>query len=162
HHKTTSILRDLGNLYVDVGRAADACPLFEEAWKLERARSGPTNFQTLRMQNRLANALYSANRATEAVPVAAEALRGSLAILAPEHNTTLYALEMLTVSAVAAGRIREALPLLEDFLQRAETSPATTNRLVYDATEICARTWLDQGLSAREFSPRLVETLERF
>jgi serine/threonine protein kinase len=161
HPNITSSLRDLADLYVDTGRPDEACPLFEEAWKIERTRSGPTHFQTLRAQNRLAHALLLAGRSAEAMPMAAEALRGSLEILKPDHNTTLFALEMFTMSSRAAGRIREALPPLEDFLQRAENSPATTNRGVYDITEVVARTWVDAGLPPKEFSTRLVDTLER-
>src|SRR5207302_10561494 len=89
-----------------------ALPLFEETFRLRRARQGVDHPETLVSMSNLAAAYRAVGRRDEALPLWEEALRLGRGRLGPGHSTTLNLMDNLAAGYGAARRPDRALPLL--------------------------------------------------
>jgi tetratricopeptide (TPR) repeat protein len=98
-------------------------PLYEETFKLAKARLGPDHFDTLQSMNNLAATYWSAKQLNKSIPLFEETLKLREAKLGRDHLSTLQTLANLGVNYQDAGRLQEALPLLEEAYRAAKKYP---------------------------------------
>jgi tetratricopeptide (TPR) repeat protein len=110
-------MNNLAWAYADGGRTKEALPLFEETFKLTKAKLGPEHPDTLDYMNNLAVAYQGAGRAEEALPLFEESFKLRKAKLGLQHPDTLASMNNLAGTYRDAGRFDNALPLFEQTLK---------------------------------------------
>ncbi len=118
--------------YQDMGRLAEAIPIFEDTLRRRRATLGSDHADTLISMNNLASAYYDADRLPEALHLYEDALRRSKAILGPDHIDTLMSIDNLATAYQRAHRLDEALPLFEEAFRgyKAKLGPDQVDTLI--------------------------------
>ena len=106
------LVQGLGMLYLDMGRHAEAEPLFRRALEGNEAALGPEHPSTLGSVNNLGSLYLGMGRHAEAEPLYRRALEGKEAALGPEHPETLLSVGNLGILYRDMGRHAEAEPLL--------------------------------------------------
>jgi len=113
---TSSLLRNLALLLVDLGKLAEAEELSREELEGLQFHLGPKHPDTLASLNNLANLLKDQGKLTEAEALHREALAGRTAQLGRQHRSTLAALEDLANLLSTQGKLAEAEPLYREAL----------------------------------------------
>jgi hypothetical protein len=113
-HPDTLTSRDnLALAYEDVGRAAEAIPLFGQTLGTRERLLGPDHPDTLTSRDNLAVAYQAAGRAAEAIPLFEQTVADRERVLGADHPATLASRNNLAVAYRAAGRAGEAIALFE-------------------------------------------------
>jgi hypothetical protein len=111
-----------------LGRAAEAEPLYKDAWARHRRLSGDDHPTTISLLNNYADVLVSLGRAAEAEPLAREALAKALAraSLGPAHPLTRVVAATHAEALDALARHDEAAAVRRRFgLPQAQPQPMT-------------------------------------
>ncbi|MFT4118855.1 tetratricopeptide repeat protein [Bradyrhizobium sp.] len=110
------MLNDLGNLYLDAGRLADAEATMRRALAITRARSGDAHPNFAATTGNLATVLEHAARYAEAEKLYQQTLQAYERIFGPNHPTTAIGLNNLANVYSAQGKNEAAAGLQERVL----------------------------------------------
>jgi tetratricopeptide (TPR) repeat protein len=113
-------LNAVARLLRNVGRYAEAEPLFEEALRIRERVLGGEHPETLVSVNDLAGLYESQGRYGEAEPLYLRALAASERVLGGEHPDTFISVNNLAGLYVSQGRYGEAEPLYQRALAASE------------------------------------------
>ncbi|MEM6609896.1 MAG: tetratricopeptide repeat protein [Pseudomonadota bacterium] len=115
--ETATAKNNLANSYHDMGRFAEAEPLYREALEITRAALGATHPDSAIRLNNLAGVLRATGRYEEAEPLFREALEIRRAALGAAHPGTANGLNNLAGLLWATERFEEAEPLFREALE---------------------------------------------
>jgi tetratricopeptide (TPR) repeat protein len=113
HPDTLSACSSLAAAYADVGRVAEAIPLFERTLTERERLLGPDDPDTILSRNDLAHAYREAGRVADAVPLVEQTLAARERQFGADHPSTLTSRNNLASAYRATGRPAEAIPLFE-------------------------------------------------
>ena len=118
HLEVAHVLSNLGMLYDDLGRYAEARPIYERVVAIREATLGSSHPDVANILINLASLYHHQGRYAEAVPLYRRSLDIRRAELGPEHSDTSLALENLILAC-------ELLFALPDVVQeqRSITAP---------------------------------------
>ena len=138
------------------GGQAEALPLFEEVYRLMKAKLGPDHPNTLVAMYTLAQTCRDIGRLDRALPLLEEVYGLMKAKLGPDHPYSSNAVLMLALTCCDTRRLDRALPLLEEILTRRKTKLGREHieTLVAESHLVRAyldvRRWADAEVAARE------------
>jgi eukaryotic-like serine/threonine-protein kinase len=110
------LMEVMGRVYLNLGLASRARPLFESAIELRRRVLGPNDPKTLQSMDDLALLLDEEGHPLEAEKVQRESLAKRRAIQGPDHPDVRKALSNLAIFVKDAGRFEEAEKLDREIL----------------------------------------------
>ena len=166
-----SVRSVLGDTYYYLGEPALAVRQRERALELRTAKLGPDHPDTLKSQDRLANAYWAAGHIDRAIPLYERTFAARSAKLGPDHPDTLTTQNNLALAYQGAFQLDRAIPLFErTFAMRSaklgpdhpdtlisQSSLANAYRVVGQldrAIPLCERTLAAQISQARPRPPR--------
>jgi eukaryotic-like serine/threonine-protein kinase len=131
---TLSVLNNLAAAYLSAEKADLGLPLFDEAFKLRKAKLGPDHASTLKSMVNLAYGYFLTRKLDLAVPLYEEALQRHKKTLGLDHPSTLNCMAHLAGAYLLANKVDLALPLFEETLKRLKATlgphhPATLNSM---------------------------------
>jgi serine/threonine protein kinase len=115
--ETLKIQENLAGELIQVGRFAEAIPVFEENIQVRRSRGEGESEATLRAMNSLVAAYENAGRLTRAVRLAEQTLPRFEALYGPDHADTQFARNNLATVCQAVGRHDDAIRLLTEVVR---------------------------------------------
>jgi tetratricopeptide (TPR) repeat protein len=107
-------MNNLATAYRAAGKLDRALPLFEESFRLHKARLGADHPHTLASMNNLAMGYQAARKPDRALPLFEESFRLHKARLGADHYETLGSMNNLATAYRAARKPDRALPLFEE------------------------------------------------
>ncbi|KAF2025710.1 hypothetical protein EK21DRAFT_75787 [Setomelanomma holmii] len=108
HTSTLDTVNNLGLLYADQGKLAEAEQMYVRALRGKEAALGHEHTSTLSTVNNLATLYYNQGKLAEAEQMFLRALRGYKAALGPEHTSTLHTVNNLGILYKNQGKPTEA------------------------------------------------------
>jgi CHAT domain-containing protein len=112
----SKVLNDLGNLYRDAGRLAEAEASLRKSYQIERANSGDNSPNTAASLGNLGLVLDSESRFAEAEDCFNQTLTINERIYGPNHPAVVFALNNLAANYNDQGRTAEAVALQQRVL----------------------------------------------
>jgi tetratricopeptide (TPR) repeat protein len=149
HPDTLFSRSTLAQDYWDLGRTAEAIPLFEETLRLRSNRLGPDHRDTLVTRNDLAVAYLATGRTAEAIALHEETLRLRSTKHGVSHRLTLVSRENLAAAYRAAGRTDEAIALDEQTLRMRESNLGSDHPDTLKSRNSLATAYEAAGLHAK-------------
>jgi tetratricopeptide (TPR) repeat protein len=137
----------LGNIYVNLGRYAEAVKLHEDALAISR-KLGPARPHTLSIMANLANVYDSMGRHSDALGLREETLALAQTTLGPDHSFTLLCMTNLGDSYRRVGRAADALELYRKLLPLATAKHGADNELTLTCRATVASCLVQLGLGA--------------
>ncbi len=122
HPRTLVTLNNLGMLYLQLGRHAEAQPLFEQVLKGWQVRLSADHIDRLSVLHNLASVYHARGRHTEAEPLFRQALEGRRRRLGAGHPRTLVTMNNLAQLYRDRRRYPEAQRLLREALRQGRRS----------------------------------------
>jgi hypothetical protein len=111
-------MNNLAATYYAVGKLTMALPLWEEYFRLSKAKQGSDHPSTLNAMNNLAQGYVAAGKRDQALRLQEECLRLQKAKRGPDHPDSLKAMGNLAQGYAAAGKHDQALAMQEECLRR--------------------------------------------
>ena len=142
------MLNDLGNLYLDAGRLADAEATMSRSLAITRARHGEAHPNVAGTMGNLATVLEHEGRYAEAEKLYQHALQAYERIFGPNHATTAIGLNNLANVYAAQGRNKRRQAF------RSACSPSTRRLLVLTAPMSGAPSTISRIVTQRWGAPR--------
>lgn len=139
------ILNDLGNLYLDAGRLAEAEASMRRSLAITRARRGETHPNVAASNGNLATVLEHEARYAEAEKLYQQTLQAYERIYGPNHPTTAIGLNNLANAFSAQGKHEAAAGLQERVLAIYEKSFGADSPDVGRALNNLANSYSDLG-----------------
>ena len=143
------MLNDLGNLYLDAGRLADAEATMRRSLAITRARHGEAHPNVAGTMGNLATVLEHEGRYAEAEKLYQQALQAYERIFGPNHATTAIGLNNLANVYAAQGRNEAAAGLQERVLAIYEKAFGPDSPDVGRALNNLANSYTDMGRTAQ-------------
>ena len=150
---------NLGGLYMDQGKLAQAEPLLVRALEIARRTRGQTHPDTLTMATKLAVLYWRDRKFDLSGPLFEDVLKGRRDKLGPDHPDTLTAMANLGGNHRDAGRLQEGLALLEQAWALARKRPDPLAKPLEWIPGALAKTY-DQAGRFADAEPLYRETLE--
>jgi len=148
-----SVMGNLGQVYVQLGKHAEAEPLFRQVYAERVEKLGPRHADTLTAGNNLGAALRTQKKLDEAEPLYKEVLAFRQETLGKEHLSTLDSCNNYAVLLSEMRTFNEALPFLLQALSgyRAQLGDAHPNvvPLVINTAQVLFMTTAE-GMDADE------------
>jgi CHAT domain-containing protein/Tfp pilus assembly protein PilF len=143
------MLNDLGNLYLDAGRLADAEATMRRSLAITRARNGEAHPNVAGSMGNLATVLEHEGRHAEAEKLYQQTLQAYERIYGPNHATTAIGLNNLANVYSAQGRNEAAAGLQERVLAIYEKAFGAESPDVGRALNNLANSYADMGRNAQ-------------
>ncbi len=145
HQDTLTAENDLGSLWLQQRRLAEAAPLVEHAHAGRRAALGPEDERTLQSLGVLAQLRREEGRLEEAEALARELERVRRELLGERDPSTIRAMNNLALTLDARGQRFEALALYERALALNEETSGPTNPVTLSAMGNLANAYMEAG-----------------
>jgi eukaryotic-like serine/threonine-protein kinase len=118
HPDTLNTMLDLGSVYSDEGKYAQAEALLSQTVEIERRVLGPEYPNTLWGMRILGNAYLLEAKYAQAEALLSQTLEIERRALGPENHNTLLTMQLLAVTFSHDGRYNEAQKLFREVIQK--------------------------------------------
>jgi serine/threonine protein kinase/thioredoxin-like negative regulator of GroEL len=138
-------LSNLAMAYRLTGQIDKALPISEFVVKIEKAKRGLNDPETLGNMTGLASAYHHLGQVSRAIQVYEEILPRQRALLPADHRSTLTTMLNLGLAYCTAGQAEKGIPLLEQSWQRVKAKFAPGTATVQHGRITVARGYLKAG-----------------
>jgi tetratricopeptide (TPR) repeat protein len=138
-------LHNLGLLYADQGKLAEAEKMYERALREKEEALGPIHTSTLDTVNALGNLYSNQGKLAEAEKMYERALRGKEEALGPTHTSTFDTVNNLGLLFADQGKLAEAEKMYQRALQGTEEALGPTHTSTLTTVNNLGNLYKDQG-----------------
>ncbi|GEM_PF-1564732 len=160
HPTTLSVINDLTNVYMHLGRYDRALPLAKRHYELVKQAYGQRHSLTLEAMATLGSLYRQSGRHDEAVALLKRLHEQNQAVYGSQSEMTLAAANNLAIAYIEASRFRQALELLQQILPVMQARLGREHRNTLTALNNLAVAYRELG-QRRKALPVLEEVLKR-